>query len=375
MNVHNLPSLPSRVLEEAKRSPPLSNSYYTDPAIFDWEKEHIFFRSWIYAGHVSQVAEIGDVLPCRVLDEPLLIIRNTRGELNAFYNVCAHRGMRLVDAPCNRKNLQCPYHAWIYDLDGDLLRSRRTDHLSDFPRTPVHLKRVAIEVVESLIFVNLDEDAAPMSATIGPMFEDIRRFGIDVGELTVAATQTYEVNANWKVVIDNFLESYHAEVAHPEYTAYAAFDEAFVEAHDWYTLMGGPSTEESLESLRSAGRLQVTENRYHWGFPTFAYLFYSGPPNLFVWEFIPLTFDRTLFRRNVLMPPGESIDKQSDALDDQLTREDINLIEGVWAGLQSRGLEGQGHYVINDHETQRSETAVHRFHRQLQHLYGDSTAG
>ena len=363
------PSGSSPVLEAAHRSPLLANHYYTDPGVFEWEKEHIFFRSWMYVGHVSQVAKTGDVLPCWVLEEPLLVTRNAQNELRAFYNVCAHRGMRLVESSCNRTHLQCPYHSWIYDLDGTLIRSRLTQHLTDFPRTEVRLRPVSLEVIESLIFVNLDENAPPLAATIGPMFEDIRRFGIDVGELAVTGTHTYEVRANWKVVIDNFLESYHAEVAHPGYTQYAAFEEAFVEAHDWYTLMGGPSSEESLKELRAAGQLQVTENRYHWGFPTFAYLFYSGPPNLFVWEFIPLSFERTLFRRHVLMPLGERVDEQSDALDDQLTREDIVLIEGTWAGLKSRGLQGQGHYVVNESETQRSESAVHRFHRQLQSLY------
>ena len=369
MSVHQLPKRPQRVAADAGNSALLANTYYTDPAVYEWEKEHIFHRSWIYVGHESQLAQPGDVLPCHVLDEPLLLIRNNEGELNAFYNVCAHRGMRLVEQACNRRSLQCPYHAWTYDLDGKLVRARRTDHLKDFPRTEVRLRSVKLEVVESLIFVNLDEQHKPLSETIGPMFEDIGRFGIDVSVLSVVSSQEYEVAANWKVVIDNFLESYHAEVAHPGYTEYAAFDRAFVEAHDWYTLMGGPSTEESLNALRQADRLQVTENRYHWGFPTFAYLFYSGPPNLFVWEFIPTAFDRTTFRRNVLMPRGEAVDEQSDALDDQLTREDIYLIEGVWAGLKSRGLEGQGHYVVNDAETQRSEAALHRFHRMLQELY------
>lgn len=372
MSVHKLPGRSRRVLDDPRHSRLLAPDYYRDPAIFEWEKEHVFYRSWIYAGHASQVAQPGDVLPCTVLEEPLLVTRDSDQRLSAYYNVCTHRGMRIVKEPCNRRSLVCPYHGWTYDLRGKLVRARRTDHLEDFPLDEIQLRPVRVEEIASLVFVNLDEDAAPIAQTIGPMFEDIARAGLDVGALRLAGRKEYRIQANWKVVVDNFLESYHSEIAHLEYVSYAAFDEAFIEPHEWYTLMGGPSTEESLESLRAAGQLEVAENRYNWGFPTFAYLFYSGPANFYVWEFIPTAHDETIFRRNIFVRPGQSVDEQSDALDDQLTREDIALIEGVWKGINSRGLEGGGHYVINAEQTQQSEAAMHAFHRLCQKLYDKS---
>ena len=358
-----------RVTEDAARSHILAARYYTDPAVYEWEKENIFLKSWAYVGHVSQVAEPGDYYSCSVLDEPLVVARNAEGELKAFYNVCAHRGMRIVDGSGHGKYLQCPYHAWTYDLNGKLFRARKTDNLPDFDRAAICLPSVRLCVVESMIFVNLDANAAPISATIGPMFSDVSEFGIEPGRLKLVQQKEYRIAANWKVVIDNFLESYHAEVAHPTYCAYADFSRAWVEAHEWYTLMGGPSSAKSIEDLKLAGRFEITENRYNWGFPNFAYLFYSGLPNLFVWELLPVSYDETVFRRNSFFECEEDSDDQSEALDDQLTVEDIRLIEGVWQGLKSRGFTGLGRYVINESETQRSEEAVHQFHRVCQRFY------
>lgn len=358
-----------RVTEDAARSHVLPARYYTEPAVYEWEKENIFLKSWTYAGHVSQVAEPGDYFPCSVLDEPLIISRNGDGDLKAFYNVCAHRGMKIVDGSGHGKHLQCPYHSWIYNLDGKLVRARKTDNLPYFDRSTICLPPVRLSVVESMIFVNLDLEAEPIATTIGPMFRDISGFGIDPEQLKLVRQKQYRIEANWKVVVDNFLESYHAEVAHPAYCSYADFSRAWVETHEWYTLMGGPSSKESIADLKATGRFEVTENRYNWGFPNFAYLFYSGPPNLFVWELLPVGHDQTIFRRNSFFESEDDIDDQSEALDDQLTVEDIRLIEGVWQGMKSRGFTGFGRYVINDFETQRSEAAVHQFHRVCQRFY------
>ena len=362
------------VVADASRSRVLSPRYYTDPAVFAWEQDNIFAKSWAYAGHISQLPRPGSVFPCEIAGEPIIVARTVKDEIKAFYNVCAHRAARIVDEPVCAKSLQCPYHGWVYTLDGKLKTARRTNRTPGFEKTGIHLPAVRVEVMESFIYVNLDTDAAPMSETVGPMFEDIQKFEIDVGALKPVRQDSYTVHANWKVVVDNYVESYHTEIAHPIYVDGANWQDAYIESHEWYTLMGGPESQENLEALRRTGKLHVTENRYHLGWPNITYLFYPGPPNIFVWELLPISIDETLFRRNSFFKTDE-FDAEREAqfeMDDLLTKEDIGLIERAWTGLNSRGFQGQGHYILNDQMTNQSEMAVHTFHRKCQQLYDDA---
>ncbi len=175
------------------------------------------------------------------------------------------------------------------------------------------------------------------------------------------------------MVIDNFVESYHTEVAHPGYCEYADFDRAFVEDGPWHTLMGGPPARHVLESCRRDGTPGVTANRYNWAWPTTMVLFSPGPANLFIWEAIPHSWERTVFRHTFFFdrPEDDLLPEQQAhiSMDGALQAEDTVLVEGVWQGLKSLAAPRVGRYVVNDGETQHSERAVWRFHHRLQGLY------
>ena len=364
------------VCDNPLASPVLAPRYYTDPAVFEEERTCVFHASWLYMCHASEVAEPGCVLPRTLHGEPLVVVRNRDGALNVFHNVCQHRAMQVVSGPDRRNVLQCPYHGWIYDLDGRLVGARRTAHLEAFDRTSIALLPVRSAEIDSFVFVNIDGTAPPAEEVLRPVFADARACGVAPANLVKARHIDHEINANWKVVIDNFVESYHTEVAHPGYCAFADFDNAFVEDGPWHTLMGGPPAGHVLEAHRRDGTLDVTANRYNWAWPTTMVLLSPGPANLFIWEAIPLSWKSTVFRHTFFFdrPEGELLPEQQAhiAMDGALQAEDTVLVEGVWRGLKSVAAPRVGRYVINDEETQHSERAVWRFHRRLQEIYGST---
>ncbi len=362
-----------RVSDDPLASPVLAPRYYTDPAVFEAERTSVFHASWIYMCHAGEVPEPGSMLPRTIHGEPLVVVRNREGELRAFHNVCQHRAMQVVKERCRRNVLQCPYHGWVYDLDGRLVGARRTAHLEAFDRTSLGLLPVRFAEIDSFVFVNIDGTAPPAEEIFGPVLADARACGVEPAGLLKARHIDYEIRANWKVVIDNFVESYHTEVAHPGYCEYADFDRAFVEDGPWHTLMGGPPARHVMESCRRDGIPGVTANRYNWAWPTTMVLFSPGPANLFIWEAIPLSWERTVFRHTFFFdrPEDDLLPEQQAhiSMDGALQAEDTVLVEGVWQGLKSLAAPRVGRYVVNDGETQHSERAVWRFHHRLQGLY------
>ena len=166
------------VCDDPLASPVLAPRYYTDPAVFEEERTRVFHASWLYMCHAGEVAEAGCVLPRTLHGEPLVAVRNRDGALNVFHNVCQHRAMQVVSGPDRRNVLQCPYHGWIYDLDGRLVGARRTAHLEAFDRTSIALLPVRSAEIDSFVFVNIDGTAPPAEEVLRPVFADARACGV-----------------------------------------------------------------------------------------------------------------------------------------------------------------------------------------------------
>ena len=144
---------------DAERSYVLPPNYYIDPAVYEREKREIFYKAWNYAGHVSQLANVGDYVTCRVADQELFVIRSKDERLRAFYNVCAHRAHQLLKGCGSARVITCPYHAWSYHADGRLRTARGTEHVAEFNPDDFHLKEVGVEMMAGFVYVNLDPDA------------------------------------------------------------------------------------------------------------------------------------------------------------------------------------------------------------------------
>lgn len=193
--------------------------FYTDPAHFRREVEHFFFGKWICAGREDQIGNRGDYFICDVLGEKVIVTRGDGGVVHAMYNVCRHRGTRICESPCGTfpGSIQCPYHAWTYDLSGRLIGAPHMDEVEGFDRRDYSLHAIACEVWDGHIFINLrDPQSAirdPLSAQLGPLVERFRPWRME--ELRRVHRTVYDVEANWKLIIQNYNECLHCPVLHP----------------------------------------------------------------------------------------------------------------------------------------------------------------
>ena len=193
----------------------LDAAFYLHPDIFAVECERVFPSDWLYAGHISQLSEPGDYFTYNVADESVIVVRTESGEIRAFANVCRHRGSRVCDDASGRvKQFVCPYHGWVYRLDGSLRSARLFP--DSFEPAGFGLHRVSIKVFHGLIFVSFKaktESFAPAEREMSHCFD---AFALDKAK--VAAQITYPVAANWKLALENYLECYHCAPAHLEFS-------------------------------------------------------------------------------------------------------------------------------------------------------------
>lgn len=214
-----LREVPHPIAELIARQKPgfsLDQRFYTDPDIYKLELERVIYRNWFLAGHISEFPEPGDFKVFQVAGESAIIVRGADGRLNGFANVCRHRGSLVcLEQRGHADSFSCPYHGWMYDIDGNLFAAR--DMPDDFDMSAHSLKPVSVDEVHGLVFVCFT--AAPPSLEgckrdlAGPMAM------FDFPNLKVAAYKSYEIPANWKLSVENYQECYHCATAHPEYAS------------------------------------------------------------------------------------------------------------------------------------------------------------
>ncbi len=192
----------------------LAQEFYTDPAIYELELERVICRNWILAGHDSELPQPGDFKVLNVARESAIIVRGEDGELRAFANVCRHRGSLVcLEERGTARKFSCPYHGWIYGLDGQLTAAR--DMPDDFDKSAHGLKPVSFDVIHGLMFVCFTNAPPSLEGCKRDLAESMAMF--DFPNLKVAASKTYDIPANWKLCIENYQECYHCATSHPEY--------------------------------------------------------------------------------------------------------------------------------------------------------------
>lgn len=200
---------------------------YHDEAIHAWEMDEIFLRDWINVARAEEVPEAGTFLAREILGENVLIVRGRDDVIRAFYNVCRHRGTAVEERDCGKAvRFQCPYHAWIYDLDGRLLRAKHTEDLEDFSFESFALTPIRCETWGGFVFLCFadEEVTPPLEAYMGDWYGHHAGFERDLGRLRRAARLTYELDANWKLVAENYSECYHCPGVHPRLNRLTPYD-------------------------------------------------------------------------------------------------------------------------------------------------------
>ncbi|MEQ8371416.1 MAG: aromatic ring-hydroxylating dioxygenase subunit alpha [Alphaproteobacteria bacterium] len=324
----------------------------------------MFFASWQYVCHVNDVADAGSYVTASILDQDVFVIRDKAGPLRAFYNVCRHRAHRLLNGSGRAPVITCPYHAWSYRPDGSLRSARATDGVRDFRPDDFSLVPVQLEELHGLVFVNLDPAARPLAEQAGDLVGQMQKLAGDSASLVKAATMEWEIEANWKVVIDNFLECYHCAPAHPDFARLvdlATYKPTTYAIHSMHESDAGrpDNSAYAFDPARHG-----TRAIFWWLWPTTTFGVVPGPPNLAMFYLRPLGPERTVEVVDYYFPDGPLDQTAKDRIryaNEVLQPEDNRLCENVQRGLRSRGYS-QGRFIVNPDRTDISEHAVHHFH-------------
>ncbi len=352
-------------VREATQSWSLPSRYYHDPAIHAREQQRIFRRSWCYVGHTSELPAAGSYLTDSIAGQPIFVIRDREGAVRAFHNVCRHRAHQLLKGSGRLRGaaITCPYHAWAYGLDGRLRAARLTDAVPGFDKADFTLPALGVSILAGLIFVNLDVEATPLASEAAGFEQTLLDHLPGLADFTVAFRPEFEIAANWKVCVDNFSEGYHIPVAHPELS----------------TLHGGKAKPaivgERFACYRNSGRsdyggFPLPEDAPYltWTlWPHHCLLSLPGSEHLILLRITPEGPGHCRERADILAPAGPvpaNLETVRKLFAESFNLEDIAIVESVQRGLESPGYD-QGRYVVDQQDSWFSESALHRFHRQV----------
>ncbi len=203
---------------DAVAVPPIPHERYRDEELFALEQDRVWRRTWLFAAHESQLAEPGAYVTFERSGAPLVVVRGDDGVIRAFYNSCRHRGAPVVRDACGTaRRLTCQYHSWSYDLAGALKAVPEARNFVDLDQEPLGLVPVRCETWEGWVFVNEDLDAPALVDFLGPLCDQM--IEVNGPGLRRIGTQTHRVAANWKAMVDAFLEVYHIRTVHPDNAA------------------------------------------------------------------------------------------------------------------------------------------------------------
>jgi len=312
-------------------------SWYTDPAVLQLERERIFRRSWQYVGHVGDVPEPASFFATSVGDIPVVVVRDREDELRAFLNVCRHRGSIVCEGSGRRETLQCPYHAWTYGLDGRLVTAPRSKREGGIETGELGLVPLRLDTWGPLLFVNADLDAEPLEQFLDGLPERIAGAGVDLDALRFLQRSESELDCNWKVSAENFLECYHCPTAHPGFSAVMDVnpDHYLLETSATRMTQHGPPRAVPHGAYDPTG--EVGRGQFHLLFPGTVLNVMPGRPNLSIGPIVPKNAERTsrFLDYFVAEDADEAWVEEALAFDAQVGIEDRTLVERVQVGIRT----------------------------------------
>ncbi len=348
---------------DPNRALSLRKEAYVDADWYEVDRKGILSKSWQWVCHVEKLRTPGSYVATRIAGHPIAVVRDREGVLRAFYNVCKHRAHELLSGEGETTRIMCPYHAWVYKLDGQLVRAPETDHLEDFTPRDICLDAVQVEEFAGFVFVNLDPQAASLSVQSGNLETEIRHWAPDIEQLTFGKRLTYDIKSNWKNVVDNFLECYHCPTAHKDFCDLVDMDTYKVTTYGIYSSHMAEAGQ-NANSAYDVSNATVKTHAVWWLWPTTCLMRYPGRSSMIVLNIVPIGPDRTLETYDFYLETPEPDAMELDAmryLDEVLQVEDINLVESVQRGMETPAFT-QGRIVSDPSGSGKSEHAVHHFH-------------
>lgn len=319
----------------------LAAKYYTDPEIFKLETNGLLARTWQFAGHASQLKETGDYFTFEMAGESLFCIKGRDGGIRTFYNVCQHRAHQLVSGQGQTRVVVCPYHAWTYELTGELRAGPNINAVEGFDKTSICLTSVRTEVFLGFIFVNLDNDAKPMDDWFPNVRTELESYIPHWDTLAPLEWVDIPENCNWKVSVENYSECYHCTLNHPTFSTGVVRPETYDIQPQGYCLRH--TTEcNSMDAMTydiNSGFDKNDQYSSWFLWPMFSFQVYPGNLlNTYHWRAVDA--DHVVVWRGWYSVKGaeNEIVRQMAVQDRETTvAEDIGLVESVQRGLKSRG--------------------------------------
>ena len=356
MQTENRPPLPGIRYDERqwKPRPTLGRDDYVGQGVYDEEREKIWWGDWVTIGRSEEVANPGDFVVKDLAGESIFLVRNAEGELHGFYNVCSHRGTKFLDdggAGNVRKAFRCPYHAWTYDLNGRLIGTPNVAEDEYFDRHAFPLHAFAVGEYAGFVFVNLAEEPRPLMDALTDGAESItsfERFKMD--ELRVGIRIVYEVEANWKIVVENYNECLHCPQVHPELVQVVplfrfgeVWDEETRDDGNWMKEGATSFTADGTSELPKFPDLLPEDYRMYYGSYEFPNLLLNLHPDC-VMYYIGLPKGPThtqviseyLFRPEVISDPNAFKPEPVVEFWDLISKQDWDVCERAQTGVGSR---------------------------------------
>ena len=362
------------LIEKPEESFTLPSYLYTDPDVYELEKERIFYRTWQFVAHITSFEKPGDYSTIQICDQNLFVIMGKDRKLRAFYNVCQHRAHELLPAGLGnvKSVIICPYHAWTFEREGELRGAPRSQNRPGFNKADYSLKQVRLELFLDCVFVNLDPDATPLSELAADLEADVRQklphyseFG---SPLTDGLGEGY-LDAGWKVVVDNYVECYHCDHAHKDFANMISMD---TYQHDtfgfWARQLGGDIRQDNT-AYELADDAPVMSSFFWYLWPNTTFNVLPGTQELNIAAIRPYGLERSYFGGQTLSTTGQFDQSRAAYVNNVLVPEDVSLCESVQRGLKSKGYT-QGPMMVDPDRSGRGEHAIHHFHRLVQKNLG-----
>ena len=327
--------------------------WYTDPNVLQREQLHVLRPSWQPVRSLTGLNDPGDYAAEMVLGVPILLVRGKDGELRGFVNVCRHRAHLVMSGSGSTSSLQCPYHAWTYGLDGRLRGVPRAPET--FEKEGLGLVPIQVATWGDMLFVSLDPDSRPFTATFGDLRATAEAIGISLDGLDVRAVEPWDFACNWKVFYDNSAECYHCPTVHPSFT------DDYLVGEDEYALRPHDTFVHHVSPHRPTGNGRVPDWEMCSVWPNWSIGGAGRAGVVLLWRFTPVDASHTEIVTYLLAGPSVG----DAAVEDEFNwwraivyGEDRRACESVQTGLET-GLVRDGPLLLG------SEHIIHRFQEEL----------
>ena len=334
----------------------LPNVAYTSAHFYQFEQQTVFARQWVFAAFLHKLPHAGDMLPVEIGGKPVVLVRGEDDKVRAFHNVCRHRGAKLINEPKSKcKTFVCPNHSWSYSLEGKLLArphffggdqhdvNRATCHRAD-------LVEISCDVWFDWVFVNLDGQAGELTSYIQPVLGRLE--GYDFSALNFSEAMDFDIQANWKLTLENFIEPYHVFSCHPWLNSFVGMADRVPPMFEDHVLYCGyefknadPARGGELPHFPSLPEEKKKRGDWYVLFPNFAFEIFPDQVDVFVAT--PVNESQT--RETIALyfvGEGATSDRYAEARQHviqnwhDLNNEDIGIIERMQAGRASDGFDG-----------------------------------